>query len=259
MTYKRCFFTDFCHVATLFATSYKGLILSLMLFIAGCVSHNHAPVRDLEKPQKVSWGQHRVIKGETLYSIAWRYGRDYRDLAAINGIAAPYLLKPGQLIRLHGAKNYTPSVKQTVAVKPKRTSTVNKATKQNKVTVAGPVQWRWPARGRVVGTFSKWANNKGIDIAAPKGTPVLAAAAGSVVYAGGGLIGYGNLVIIKHDARYLSAYAHNQRILVSEKDFVKAGEKIAEIGSTGSNNVKLHFEIRKNGDPVNPLSYLPKQ
>ena len=237
-------------------------ILIFLAFLSACVSHNHAPVRDLERPQTVHWGKHQVEKGETLYSIAWRYGRDYRDLATINRISAPYLLKPGEIIRLHVAKNNEPAPKRKwTPPKPKQNSgnsPVRKNVEPVKVAVAGPLQWRWPAQGKLVGTFSSWTDNKGIDIAAPKGSPVLAAAPGTVVYAGDGLIGYGNLVIIKHDAQYLSAYAHNQRILVSEKDNVKVGAKIAEIGSTGSKNVKLHFEIRKNGNPVNPLNYLPK-
>jgi len=239
------------------------LFLISLVLLAGCVNHNHAPVRDLERPQKVHWGKHRVEKGETLYSIAWRYGRDYRDLATINQISAPYLLKPGQVIQLHAVKLAAPAAKVKSPSKKSGggngAAITNDAVTPAKVSVAGPPQWRWPAQGKLIGTFSQRGDNKGIDIAAPKGSPVLAAAAGTVVYAGDGLIGYGNLVIIKHDANYLSAYAHNHRVLVSEKDNVKAGGKIAEIGSTGSKNVKLHFEIRKNGNPVNPLSYLPKQ
>lgn len=116
------------------------------------------------------------------------------------------------------------------------------------------VLWSWPAQGRIVGNF---AQTKGIDIAGKAGDPVLAAAEGKVVYAGSGLRGYGQLVIVKHDATYLSAYAHNQKILVKEGQSVKRGQKIAEMGKTDSDTVKLHFEVRRQGKPVEPLDYLP--
>ena len=117
--------------------------------------------------------------------------------------------------------------------------------------------WQWPARGRIIGYYS--ASNKGINIGGHKGDPVYASAFGKVVYAGNGLRGYGNLIIIKHNARYLTAYANNNKLLVDQDAIVKRGQKIAEMGSTGTNRVKLHFEIRQNGSPVNPLSYLPKK
>jgi lipoprotein NlpD len=120
--------------------------------------------------------------------------------------------------------------------------------------------WSWPAKGKVIERFStRNPQNKGIDISGKKGESVNAAAAGTVVYAGKGLRGYGNLVIIKHDAKFLSAYAHTSRILVREKEKIKAGQIIAEIGSTGTDRVKLHFEIRRNGRPVDPLQFLPKR
>lgn len=124
----------------------------------------------------------------------------------------------------------------------------------------GAGQWHWPASGKVVAGFSvSEPVNKGINIAGKRGEPILAAASGTVVYAGQGLRGYGNLVIVKHDDVHLSAYAHAQKILVKESQSIKAGQKIAEIGSTGTDSVKLHFEIRKNGKPVDPLYFLPKR
>ncbi len=125
--------------------------------------------------------------------------------------------------------------------------------------VPSPGQWQWPVVGKVLAPFSSSEPvNKGIDIAGKEGKPIAAAASGAVVYAGQGLRGYGNLVIIKHDDVYLSAYAHARKILVKEGESIKAGQKIAEIGSTGTDSVKLHFEIRKNGKPVDPVYYLPK-
>lgn len=130
---------------------------------------------------------------------------------------------------------------------------------QTPAPVAGKVDtWVWPAKGRVVSRFSSSDNgNKGIDIAGQRGQDVNATAAGKVVYAGNALRGYGNLVIIKHNDDYLSAYAHNDRVLVREQDTVTAGQKIALMGSSGTNNVRLHFEIRYKGKSVNPLKYLP--
>ncbi|MFO1302720.1 MAG: peptidoglycan DD-metalloendopeptidase family protein [Burkholderiales bacterium] len=119
------------------------------------------------------------------------------------------------------------------------------------------VEWVWPAKGKIVGTFSETANLKGIDIAGSAGTPVLASASGTVVYAGSGLRGYGKLVIVKHNGTYLSAYAHNREILVKEGDKVAKGQKIAEMGNTDATEVKLHFEIRRKGKPMDPVRYLP--
>jgi lipoprotein NlpD len=125
---------------------------------------------------------------------------------------------------------------------------------------AGPddVAWAWPSSGKVSGTYSE-AGNKGLDITGKLGDPVLAAADGKVVYAGAGLRGYGELIIVKHNATYLSAYAHNRKILVKEKDMVTKGQKIAEMGNSDTDAVKLHFEIRKQGKPIDPMPYLPKR
>jgi lipoprotein NlpD len=119
------------------------------------------------------------------------------------------------------------------------------------------VDWSWPAKGRIVTGFSEAANLKGIDIAGTAGQPVAASAGGKVVYAGTGLRGYGKLIIVKHNAMYLSAYAHNKEILVKEGQQVAKGQKIAEMGNTDADQVKLHFEIRRHGKPVDPLRHLP--
>lgn len=120
----------------------------------------------------------------------------------------------------------------------------------------GNTSWLWPASGQVIETFDE-STNKGVDIAGKAGDPVVASAGGKVVYSGSGLRGYGKLVIIKHDANYLTAYAHNQQLLVKEGDSVSKGQKIAELGSTDADRPKVHFEIRKQGRPVDPLKYLP--
>lgn len=222
----------------------------------------------------VNKGQHTVQQGETLYSLAFSYGKDWRDLATINNIAAPYTIFPGQTVYLSGASSTTTttanahktgSVKVTTtketATKPaasKPTTTpVQNAPKPTTAVVGG---WTWPAMGTVIGTYSLSGNlNKGIDIAANEGTPVMAASAGTVVYAGNNLHGYGNLLIIKHNDSFVSAYGHNRTLLVKEGQKVTTGQKIAEMGSTGTDRVKLHFEIRLNGKPVDPLKYLPKK
>ena len=124
---------------------------------------------------------------------------------------------------------------------------------------ASQSRWSWPAKGRLLSTFShNDAGRKGVDISGRLGQPVQAAAAGKVVYSGNGLRGYGNLIIVKHNEEFFSAYAHNKKNLVKENQIVKARQKIADMGKSGTNKVKLHFEIRRDGKPVNPLSYLPK-
>ena len=191
------------------------------------------------------YGHHIVERGDTLYSISWRYGLDINELASWNGIVRPYTIYPGQRLRLSpGAANA-----KTYAKKQK---------KQERKTVAAktPGDWRWPVKGKVIKKFS--GQNNGIDIKAAEGTEIKAASAGKVVYAGSGLRGYGNLLIIKHNATYFSAYAHNRRLLVNEGTQVKAGQVVAEVGSTGTDEVKLHFEIRRDGNPVDPLKYLPR-
>ncbi len=234
------------------------LLLALLISVLpGCTGHNYAPVKDLEKPKKVTWGSHRVQPGETLYYIAWRYGRDYRQLAAINNIPSPYLIRPGEYISLKSRPTYSRN-----KVKTQKTSTSSRASRTSTAyrSPPGRIRWSWPLRGPIVGHYTGTGvtANKGIDIKADPGSTIKAAADGIVVYSGNGLIGYGNLVIIKHNETYLSAYAHNRKIFVREKNNVKEGQKIAEIGSTGASITKLHFEIRKNGKPVNPLNYLPK-
>ncbi len=235
----------------------------------------------------VTSGQYRVSKGDTLYSIAFRYGRDWKELAAANGIAEPYTIRPGQVIdfsrKTPGRQTAVvapagrspaaqPVARPATTTPPASSASRQPAAAQKPAVQAKPVtpakpaatvaggKWQWPAQGTVVSRFSSSTSlNKGIDIAGKLGQPVVSAAAGTVVYAGSDLRGYGDLVIIKHDDTFISAYGHNRRLLVNEGQQVRAGAQIAEMGSTGTDQVKLHFEIRRQGNPVDPLLYLPRK
>ncbi len=237
--------------------------------------HQGAPVSDRVGPPSDKITQHIVTSGETLFSIAWRYGRDYKKLAGYNGIPKPYIIYPGQKIKLTVPATKYHRAKSTVSNNQKSQPITQISTQRSKTTTkiskpvapitktlrsSAEIKWLWPVKGKISATFSsKSALNKGVDIAGKLGEPVVSAAAGVVVYAGSGLRGYGNLLIIKHNEKYLSAYAHNKKLLVKESSIVKAGQKIAEVGSSGTNTNKLHFEIRRDGKPVDPLRYLPKR
>jgi len=211
----------------------------------------------------VYWGSHVVKKGETLYGIAWRYGRDYRELGDANGLDPPWTIHPGQVLRLDkkGSVSRTASTStQPTKSRSRNTDTRASAPRQptSRGTVVSDIKWRWPHDGTVIASFSTSGKvNKGINLAGKPGDAVKAAAKGSVVYAGSGLLGYGNLIIVNHSEHYLSAYAHNRKILVQEGEDIKAGQVIAELGSTGTDRPMLHFEIRKDGNPVDPSRYLP--
>jgi lipoprotein NlpD len=231
------------------------------------VSEQSSPLRQPESQTRT------VVHGDTLYSIAWETGRDYRELATWNRISPPYTIKPGQQLRV-----ISPLVEKTSAAPvPAKSAAKNKVTSkakrdtQTKIktapvkspdgvkagTVAG--SWAWPADGQLLKRYSDSGSGKGIDIGGTRGQGVRAAAGGRVVYQGSGLRGYGQLIIIKHSDEFLSAYAHNDRIYVKEGDVVKRGQKIADMGNTGTDRVKLHFEIRRQGVPTDPLKHLPKR
>jgi lipoprotein NlpD len=205
-------------------------------------------------------GYHIVKSGETLYQISWHYGLDYKTVARWNGIRYPYRIYPGQ--RIVVSADYVPRRKAVTqsAKKPAntRTTTKSSSTAKQSTALVRDIHWQWPVRGKIISTFSPANGGKGIDIVATEGTAIQAASGGRVVYSGSGLRGYGNLIIIKHNESYLSAYAHNRKLLVIEGAQVKAGQKIAELGTSGTDRPKLHFEIRKNGQPVDPLKYLPR-
>ena len=244
----------------------------LLVALTGCGSVGHSG-------KSSDYIRYRVRTGDTLYSIAWRYGYDHREVAAWNRIAPPYDIYPGQDILIitpgreqllkssakranpdsdlnSSSQPKDPSNSQATAVTPAKPARVARA----KTPPAKPakVVWGWPAEGKVTARFKPKDGSKGIDIAGKAGQPIYAAAAGDVVYSGKGLIGYGNLIIIKHNDKYLSAYGHNKKLLVEEGQSVKKGQKIAEMGTSNKDGPILHFEVRRHGKPVNPLWYLPK-
>lgn len=237
---------------------FKRIFLALFVFLTGCssASHHFAPVTNGWNTRAASQ-VYRVQPSDTLYSIAFRYGLDVEKLAKANTIAPPYHILVGQTIKLLPDANDStlPVVKSAPVPVPVSVPVVIK--KQPIAT--GPVgQWLWPTPGKVIQTYSNtYGGNKGLDIAGKLGEPVKAAASGRVVYCGTGLRGYGLLIIIKHNTKYLSAYAHNSKALVKEGDHVKAGQVIAKMGSSDAPRVMLHFEIRQSGSPVDPLKLLP--
>ncbi|AOE50222.1 peptidoglycan DD-metalloendopeptidase family protein [Kangiella sediminilitoris] len=293
----------------------------------GAELHSFYPPTEVDNSQQFYF----VQPADTLYSIAFRYGLDYKTLADVNNIDAAYTIYPGQKLDLEKArlaenssitntstvatnteakkavggskviarrsqvqeisrtaptkivakepeaeratsqqeketKPKSQVAKKTSVDKPKRKEKAQPVRKQRpkpaqtQTFVNKSVKyWMWPNMGRIIKRFSSATNSRGIDIAGNIGEPVRAAAPGLVVYAGRGLRGYGNLIIVKHNSEFISAYAHNKRLLVKENEIIKAGQKIAEVGNTDSDIPKLHFEIRYKGKPVDPLRYLPKR
>ncbi|WP_334052027.1 peptidoglycan DD-metalloendopeptidase family protein [Burkholderia cepacia] len=226
-------------------------------------------------------GYYRVKPGDTLYRIALENGQNYRDIAAWNNLANPNQIEVDQLLRvspqagaavagtqvaapIEGAAVATAPLSSGPATPAAGTSSVAPppaaaaASSDTAAAPSGPVTFAWPARGPVLNGFDD-AKNKGVNIGGTAGEAVKAAADGRVVYSGNGLRGYGNLIIIKHDATYLTAYAHNRALMVKEGDAVTKGQKIAEMGNSDSDRVMLHFEVRRQGKPVDPLKYLPPQ
>lgn len=201
-----------------------------------------------------SSGFYRVAPGDTLYGIARKFGRTVPALVRMNGLKDGDEIKVGELLRV-GSDVKAATASASASVKHAQGSTANKAAPVEDV---GPVprDWIWPADGAQTAAVGA---RKGIDIAGRSGQDVRAANAGSVSFVGGGIRGYGNLVIIKHSGNLLSVYAHNKTVLVKEGQAVSKGQKIAEMGNSDANSVKLYFEIRRNGRPVDPVAYLPKR
>lgn len=226
------------------------------------------------RPPVTSGSMYRVRRGDTLYSIAFQYDLDFRSLAIANNLSPPYTIYVDQELSLdvnnpssarasrETASTPTGTVVNNNAVASARAanSTSNTVIRQtlSPANNAEP-QWKWPLQGRVLAGFQSVSTNKGIDIGGRTGEPVLAAADGDVVYAGNTIQGSGNLIIIRHNDRYLSAYAQNRSLLVAQGDRVRTGETIAEVGQPAGAEPRLHFEIRLDGKPVDPLRYLPRQ
>jgi lipoprotein NlpD len=258
-----------------------ALCFAAAWLLTACGGNSRAPVEDRyartgSKPAvqvQASKNTYRVQRGDTLYSIAFRYGMDFRKIASANRIPAPYTIYPGQtILMLEGAlpapvaskptksPDVQPASRPPLAPKPAPVPTAAPAPARPTGEYTGsPVgKWLWPSSGKVTRGYSS-SLHKGIDIAGNLGEPVLAVASGKVVYAGTGIVGFGELLIVKHNEVYLSAYGHNDRLLVKEGDVVAAGAQIAEKGSSGTDSVKLHFEIRKAGKPIDPQRLLPKR
>ena len=271
-----------------------GIYGVLLLFFTGCLNHSRysalEPVYKINSPKphyanngqvehskKKSRPSHYLVKpGDTLYSIAFRYGLDYKKLAYANNIDKQFriyegqtlVLKEGQAPKVTSSAAAEDNTKSTTKTSPPQSSVSSKDTVSQKIdgtksakktTSKAVILWRWPHNGKIVRTYSASSSgNKGIDLQGRIGDSVLAAANGVVVYAGNGLPGYGNLIILEHSNGLLSAYAFNQKILVEEKGRVSSGQKIATMGKLGD-QPGLHFEIRQNGKPINPLKYLPER
>ena len=244
------------------------LMVSLAL-LASCTSTRVIPERDARRVPASRDGATTIVqRGDTLYGIAFRNGLDFRDVAAWNGIGPPYTIYPGQRLSLFPGNGRSVPPKSTAST-PTRTGTPapGKGTSRAPSTptpsaapVNSGVAWKWPVDGQLLSRFEAGEPTKqGIDIAGTGGSPVRSAGDGTVVYSGSGLVGYGELIIIKHNEQWLSAYGHNRTRLVAEGAVVKAGQQIAELGRTGASRDMLHFEIRYNGKPVDPLLYLPRK
>ena len=193
---------------------------------------------------------HIVRRGETLFSIAWRYGKNPSDVARWNRLGDGSLIHPGQVIRLSPSSGSTSGSTRTSSRPPPKSLP--------KVPTQPPPSWTWPTKGKIdVGFGGKPGTGTGVLINGKAGQAISAAASGRVVYAGSGLIGYGQLIILKHNDTYLSAYGYNASLLVKEGETIKKGQRIATMGEGPGQKPRLHFEIRRNGKPVDPRRYLP--
>jgi len=238
------------------------------------------PARVLPGAEKAGKpGDYTVRRGDTLVRIALESGQNWRDIARWNNMDNPNVLEVGQVLRVvppvaavavapEAARPVPPSSAPGTAQPAAGAASAAPTAPRPPAPAPAPapaapsgedeIAWGWPTAGAatVLAGFDE-QKNKGIDLAGRAGDPVIAAADGRVVYAGAGLRGYGNLIILKHNNTYLTAYAHNQTLLVKEDQTVRKGQKIAEMGSTDTDRVKLHFEIRRQGKPVDPTRYLP--
>jgi lipoprotein NlpD len=221
-----------------------------------------APIRVLPGAENAGKpGYYTVKPGDTLIRIGMDNGQSGRDIARWNKLDNPNLIETGQVLRV------VPPSQEVVVTRPNVISATPSEATASAPAASAPLpatapvaaeealSFQWPARGNLISGFDE-AKNKGLDIGGKAGDPVMAAADGRVVYAGAGLRGYGNLIILKHNNTYLTAYAHNQTLLVKEDQVIKRGQKIAEMGSSDADQVKLHFEIRRQGKPVDPAKYL---
>lgn len=269
----------------------RVFFLLLSILLSACESEAPAPVIEGWKHGSGQQSDYIVQEDDTVYSIAWAYGLDYHQIVQANHLRSPYKIYPGQHLKMAVEKASTPytapyntpvldekPIADDKPVVAKKSPSLKTKTNQVAAAKSSPpskqpqksrtlilakrnpttnLNWCWPTKGRVTRKFTETSSgNHGLDISGRTGQTIVAAANGKVVYAGSGLRGYGKLIIIKHDESYLSAYAYNKSLLVKEGTLVKKGQKIAEMGQNDSNQTMLHFEIRQNGKPVNPLFYL---
>ncbi|MDR3106562.1 MAG: peptidoglycan DD-metalloendopeptidase family protein [Yokenella regensburgei] len=232
-----------------------SLILCLLagLMLAGCSSNKSGSSGGSSGPT------YTVKRGDTLYRISRTTGTSVQDLARLNGISPPYTIEVGQRLKINGSSG---STKKTGSSKSTQTAKVtpSAAVPQSSWPPVGQRCWRWPTSGKVVLPYSTAdGGNKGIDIAGQRGQPIYAAGAGKVVYVGNQLRGYGNLIMIKHSEDYITAYAHNDKMMVNNGQSVKIGQQIATMGSSDASGVQLHFQIRYRATAIDPLRYLPPQ
>jgi len=250
------------------AVAVVTLLLVLVLVLSGCGPVEPAPVYGGYGPAPA--GYYRIRSGDTLYKIAGRYRVDYKTLARWNQLDASSPIYAGSLLRVElprgistgrsgrGKARTATRTRAQGTTTPKNPTRVARRTTNRGTWAASGLRWRWPLRGKVVQGFRPGDRTRqGIRIAGRPGQKVLAAEGGIVVYSDGGLKGYGNLVIVKHNGNYLSAYGFNRRLLVSEGVRVRRGQGIAEVGQASDGAYRLHFEVRRNGAPVDPLKYLP--
>ncbi len=257
---------------------YCVIIMGMLGLLAGCAGTRSDPVK--MHPQQASQVRsYTVQRGDTLYAISVKYDMDYREIAKLNHLGDPAHIKAGMHLVLQEPVNTHHSLAPKDRLRKLPPSAAMRSEKSGQTpelsqsgrqkeygvkntaeaTASDKIEWQWPAKGEVINGFSdRPLGNKGIDISGKRGEPVLAAADGSVVYVGSGLVGYGRMVIIRHGDRYLSVYAHNEELLVHEGDKVRSGQVIARLGESGTSRFELHFEIRRAGHPVNPEHLLPR-
>lgn len=229
-------------------------------YVVNQPEETHSTMASSDSAQGVQDGDYYIVApGDTLYSIAFRFGFDFRRLAALNGIPDPYIIQPGQRLL----------VVQNVIAAPQSPSAVPNLPRNQAPSASVPSEavrnvsrfgaWQQPTAGIVIGRYGQTPSTKnGIHIAGKLGQSVVAANAGQVVYVGNSLKGYGNLIILKHNDEFISAYGFNQSVLVKKDQRVRAGQAIAKMGTNAQNRVLLHFEIRQNGQPVDPQRYITK-
>ena len=242
---------------TQFRTLIAAVCFAAVLVLAGCTSNSLAPVSNLSTAVP-SASTYVVKSGDTLNKISRATGVAEVTLARINKISNPNILTVGQTLRLSDSQSPPPvtrtssATSQTVQTSSSPASTESSPARASDASL---ITWGWPAKGKIIQGFTP--TTKGIDIAGSSGDPIEAAADGKVIFAGDGPRGLGNLIIVDHGNSFITAYAHNKSLLVKEGQTVKRGTKVAEMGQSDTTSVRLHFEVRRSGTPVDPLQYLP--